>query len=67
MPPDYRIAPERHAGSPPTGMASLVYGLLPSLREDAFELLRTPRMDAVGCMGDRVIVKSFGVETAGQL
>lgn len=23
-----RVAPERHAGSPPTGMASLFYGLV---------------------------------------
>lgn len=60
MPPDYRIAPERHAGSPPNR-----YGL--PLREGALQLLRTPRMNAVHRMGDRIIVKSLDIEGAGQL
>jgi hypothetical protein len=31
MPPDYRIALERHAGSPPTNVAFVfVYGVLPA-------------------------------------
>jgi hypothetical protein len=57
MPPDYRIVLERHTGSPNR------HGLPPG----ALKLLRTPRVDAVHRMGDRVIMKSFCVERAGHL
>jgi hypothetical protein len=66
--PDYRIAPERHAGFPPKPAwrpSSMVY--YRRCAKGAIELLRAPRVDAVRRMGDRVIVKSFGVEAAGQL
>src|SRR5207248_11331560 len=62
MPPHYRIALECHAGSPPPAWPPFLF-----LPRGSPRLLRTPRVDAVHRMGDRVIVKSLGIERAGHL